>query len=236
MNNYEQFPICLETYNNNNNINNNDEIKWYTIPKLSVHEWFMLISILYINSTVSMGETAFIIYYSIYVISDLNGNVIIGTLGIVILSISFMIGNMTVPKWINSQYEGVGIFIIFSYLKDKYKLIAISLIALIFHMIFLFPHFKSLDIYWIYDITTGFFLGILSMSSEYVILEIQPTKYSGKVSGAKGLIRNWLTAVILLLISIYWDTTHNVFYYALGLCLGISLLFTFSIMYIKNKH
>ena len=94
----------------------------------------------------------------------------------------------------------------------------------------------SLGLYQLFNITCGLPLGVLSMTSEMIILEIQPTTASGKISGAKGLLRNWLKAIALLLVGLFWDITHNSFYYAAGISLLVALLNTFGMMLAKKKH
>ena len=97
----------------------------------------------------------------------------------------------------------------------------------------LYPSSDSYHMYWLFNITSGIPLGLLSMTSEMIILELQPTEAAGKISGAKGLLRNWLKAIALLLVSIFWDISHNSFYYVAGISLILGLLCTFSMIFVK---
>eukprot|EP01084_Bolivina_argentea_P156440 272641_1 len=105
----EQFPICLDRFEESEI---SREYKWYYLPKMSHYEWFMLISIIFINCTVSIIENSFVVYYALYVIKELNGNVIVGTCGFVVLAISFITGNLIVPKWFATESNNI--------LKNKY--------------------------------------------------------------------------------------------------------------------
>eukprot|EP01083_Nonionella_stella_P125459 379478_1 len=158
----EQFPICLH--------NETDNDKWYTLPQLPCHEWFMLIGILLINSTVLTAEW---------------------TSGIAVVSVAFVVGSLIVPRWCVSskELENADIPLI----KNKYFVIIVSLILLIIQFC-LFPGVASVSLYWVnvLNITVGFTSGILAMSLEMIVLEIQPAKFSGKVSGLKGVIGNVL--------------------------------------------
>eukprot|EP01083_Nonionella_stella_P074815 203053_1 len=220
----EQFPICM-------NVNANAgpyENKWYKVPQLSSYEWFMLLCILFINSSVSVGESAFVVYYSLYVVQVLRSNVIVGTCGILILSVAFIIGNLVVPKWINPNEDSKCKLI-----KDKYFVMILCLMVLILHMVYLFPFNRTIPMYCVFDFTCGFAIGVLSMASEIIILEVQPTEDSGKVSGAKGLIRNWLIAVASLIIALWWDREPNSLYFVLAASFGIALLLTLAMVAAK---
>ena len=148
----EQFPICLERfkiYEDNDVLQGNEITKWYSLPKLSCHEWFMLLNILYIGTTVSVGEALFIVYYSVYVIQELHGTVIMGTLGVVVLSIAFMIGNLIVPQWLQSKIVADN-----HILKNKYFIMSICVALLILHQFVLYPMIPSLSMYWLFNFTT----------------------------------------------------------------------------------
>eukprot|EP01083_Nonionella_stella_P040245 109344_1 len=214
-----QFPICLNTTGTKD--------KWYKLPQISAYEWFMLLSMMLINSTVSIGETAFVIYYTLHVVEELHGNVLIGTCGIVVIAVGFILGNLIVPKWFNSNAESKTL----SLVRNKYVAVIVSLLILILHTVYLFPFIPSITLYWVLDFTVGLPLGILSMASEMIVLEIQPTKDSGKISGAKGLLRNCMVAVALLIIALYWDRAPNSFYFVVSASFGIVLLLTFAMVF-----
>eukprot|EP01083_Nonionella_stella_P125458 379475_1 len=223
----EQFPICLH--------NETDNDKWYTLPQLPCHEWFMLIGILLINSTVLTAECAFVTYYPLYIVNVLHGNVIIGTSGIAVVSVAFVVGSLIVPRWCVSskELENADIPLI----KNKYFVIIVSLILLIIQFC-LFPGVASVSLYWVnvLNITVGFTSGILAMSLEMIVLEIQPAKFSGKVSGLKGVIGNVLAATTLPIIALFWEQDPNLFYYLIGGIWACALLLTITIIGADRKN
>eukprot|EP01083_Nonionella_stella_P139812 427287_1 len=205
--------------------------KWYTLPQLSGYEWFMLISIILINSTVSIGENAFVIYYSLYVVEELHSNVIIGTCGVVVMAVGFMIGNLVVPLWFKSSTDSKEEAPL---IRNKYFVVVVCLMVLLLHTTYLFPFHASISLYWFLDFTVGLPLGILSMSTEIIVLEIQPAKDSGKISGAKGFIRNVMIAITLFIIAMFWDQDPNAFYFVVAASFGVALLLTVAMVSAKQ--
>eukprot|EP01084_Bolivina_argentea_P065601 119561_1 len=115
-------------------------------------------------------------------------------------------------------------------------IIIICFIISIFMLAILYPFIRSLTLYWFYDILLGFIQGILSMSAETVLLIIQPTQYSGKVNGAKGLIRNWSQAFGALFISLYWDNSKNVLYFTLFWSMICGLILTLLMIRLNARY
>ena len=231
----EQFPICLERLRINNSVAASDpeisadEIKWYTLPKLSGYEWFMILNILYINTTPIIAEICWVVYFAIHVVEDLDGNIIVGTSQLMVVAITFISGNLLINKWCSSNLvSNESIF------KNKYLIMSIALISLISLGMVFFPFIPSINMYWLFNFISGLSLGILSMTSELILLEIQPTKESGKISGAKGLLRNWLKAIALLLVSIFWEYSHNSFFYVAGCSCIMGLLCTSGMIIAKK--
>eukprot|EP01083_Nonionella_stella_P030720 84194_1 len=198
--------------------------KWYKMPRMSGYEWFMLSSIVLINSTVAIFESVVVIYYPLYVVQQLNANVIIGTCGVVVISAGFGIGNLIVPRF---DWNGQ------SLIRNTYFVMGLCLVAMQLHMLYLFPVLRSVSLYWIYDFTVGLLLGVMSMTSETILLEIQPTKDSGKISGAKGFIRNLVTAIASAVVTFFWNATPNSMYYVMAASFGIALLLTLTMSIAK---
>ena len=221
----EQFPICLfhervTRDTDNNNEVHRDNLKWYQIPNLTKLDVFNLFCIICIGSTVSLGENGFLLFYTSYIIHDLNGNVINGTLGVLVLCIGFVIGNLIIPPIL----ERLNI-------KRVKPILWITISCLIFLFImigFVYPTLNTLNFHWFLDGLTGIPLGMLSMSSETILLIIQPTKYSGKINGAKGMFSNWIQALSGLIIALFWNIGHKALFYivSIGFIFGLFVAFT----------
>lgn len=216
----EQFPICLEEREQRE-----IKLKWYEIPTLSPSHWIMLLSILYIVCTIGFCENCFMLYYALYVVSDLNGTVYEGTFGIVVMSAAFIIGNLSIPI-LFQRYN-------IKKIPHILGIIVINICILILVM-YLYSTIRSLTFFWINDVLLGFPFGFLSMSAETVILMVQPTKYSGKVSGAKGLITNWLQALGAFVIAVWWQTMHIGLFYTI-IVSWIAGLFAASLILYTHK-
>ena len=74
------------------------------------------------------------------------------------------------------------------------------------------------------------------MTSETVLLIVQPLKYSGKVNGAKGLIRNWLQALTAGVITLYWGTSKNSLYFTIFWSMIFGLFVTFGMIYMCSYY
>eukprot|EP01084_Bolivina_argentea_P194065 332934_1 len=215
--NDQQFPICLQHQNQLKH-----ELKWYKLPKLSISHWIMLICIIYINVTIALTENSFMLFYALYVIQEFNGTVYEGTFGIVLISISFALGNLFVPLW----FERFNI----KNIKTILWIIIITLCVLI-TVVYLYSYIQSLTYFWFNHVIFGILFGILSMSSETVVLIIQPPKYAGKINGAKGLFRNWMEAITALIIVICWNYTHNALFYTIIISWIIALFASFIMLF-----
>ena len=90
------------------------------------------------------------------------------------ISFFVMVGHIIAPIYFDNKY--------------KYWSLLVSIISMIFHLFYLYPTITSIDTYWILHITMGLSLGLVSMISEMIQIEIQPKEDSGKINGAKGLI------------------------------------------------
>ena len=212
----DQFPICLQ------NNDDNSSISWYKIykiPGLNGLEWFNLFCNIIIGSTVSLGENAYILFYTKYIINDLNGSVINGMMGIFVVCLGFSIGNLLIPPTLE-KFK----------IKTVRYILWISSICLAYLVVmlgFVYPRLEQLDLHWILDILTGIPLGMLSMSSEIILLLLQPTKYSGKVNGIKGLFTNWVQAMTGFIIALCWKLNHKALFYIISLGFGFGLMIAF---------
>eukprot|EP01084_Bolivina_argentea_P146451 256415_1 len=147
--------------------------------------------------------------------NNLHGTVYEGTFGIVLQSFFGIIGNLLVPVW----FEKCAI----QKISTISYIICITLICLI-TMMMLNVLFPFLMFYWFNNITIGFALGILSMSAETIVLLIQPTVYSGKISGAKGLFRNWLQGITAVCIAIWWEFQYNSLWYIIIISFSVGVV------------
>ncbi len=184
----DQFPICLQMKKGSVPIETADA--WYSLPQMTKYEWFMLLSILFINSTVSVSEQSFAVFYSLFIIQDMGGNVLIASIGMCLTTLSFIVGNIIVPFWFKSQTNSNSNRRFTQLLKNKY-VVLILCIQLLIVLLFLLSRTKSWRICLLLNSTLGVPLGIFCMLSETILLEIQPTRHSGRINGMKGLLRNW---------------------------------------------
>ena len=119
-------------------------------------------------------------------------------------------------------------------MADKYLLLILSYSVAIFHCLYLFIYIDSLGIYYFVDLTFGLSNGAILMLSEAIILEVQPTKYSGKVNGLKGLMQNWGAGVAAAVATIYWADNRYAFYYVIAVAFGIGLISTVIIVCVQK--
>ena len=80
-----------------------------------------------------------------------------------------------------------------------------------------YPLTNDLNVYWVYSVVTGFISGILSMTMEIIILELQPKEYTGRINGIKGFTRFFVTANGVLIAGLLWNITYDSMFYTQGL-------------------
>ena len=164
--------------------------------------------------------------------SNFHSTVIIGASQIVVVCVSFSIGNLVIPSALTSNW--------FNIKNNKYLVILFCSTILIFMFGIAYPLTNDVDIFWVYAIITGFISGILSMTLEIIVLELQPKEYTGRINGIKGFIRFFVTANGVLIAGLLWDITYNSMFYtqAGAHCIGlIVVLFMLSVqMYQRNLN
>ena len=214
----ERFPIDLER------ANTDDELQWYQVPEMTKWEAFMVVMALVTNFPVSVGDWCIILFYAEFVEDILNGTLIDGTCGLLVMALGVIIANLAVPLWLT--FANQLNFWALKWIGNKYLLLIISYSVAIFHCLYLFIYIKSLAVYWVLDFTFGLSNGAVLMLSEAILLEVQPTKYSGKINGLKGLMKNWGAGVGAAVAAVYWTQTRYAFYYVIAAAFGIGLIST----------
>ena len=218
MENDERFPIDLAR------ANTEDELKWYQVPEMTKWDGFIVFMALMTEVPIAICDWCSVIFYAEFVEDKLNGTLIDGTCGIAVMAVGVIIANLAVPPWLTfaNQIE----FWAFKWMADKYLLLIISYSVAIFHCLYLFIYMESLAVYWVLDFTFGLSNGAVLMLSEAIILEVQPTKYSGKVNGLKGLMKNWGAGVGSGVAVLYWEQTRYAVFYVIAVSFGIGLIST----------
>ena len=194
-----------------------DQLKWYQFPRLSCIEWWLLLLILCINGTVMTVITNVVIFYSAYLIVNLDQNVLIANMHVLLIATTFTFFNFS-TQILMSKPKGKKI--------NKFSFLIFLFLILSLELIFLYPIFqKPILLFWIYDIITGCISGAIFITTEIVILEVQPTVVAGKVSGIKAFIGTIIAGIDLFLVAILWNITkQSVFYVSAGLMIICAIL------------
>ena len=167
--------------------------------------WILLLSIMLQHAMVLCVDALWILYYNVYIVDKFHSSIIIGASQIVVVCIFFAGGNLLIPHVLTANYCQI---------KDnKYLVILFCSILLIGMFGVAYPLTNDINIYWIYSVITGFVSGILSMTMEIIILELQPKEYTGRINGIKGFTRFFVTANGVLIAGLLWNVTYDSMFY-----------------------
>ena len=78
--------------------------------------------------------------------------------------------------------------------------------------------------FWIYGACYGFSWGLLTMSQELIVIEMQPKNCAGRVNGIKGFIRSVCKATLVVAVGLLWDYSYNWLWYIQTISLDIALV------------
>jgi len=167
--------------------------------------WILLICILLQHAMVLCVDALWILYYNVYIVDKFHSSIIIGASQIVVVCLCFAAGNLVIPHVLTANYCRIR--------DNKYLVILCCSLSLIGMFGVAYPMTNDLDVYWVYSVITGFVSGILSMTMEIIILELQPKEYTGRINGVKGFLRFFVTANGVLIAGLLWNVTYDSMFY-----------------------
>ena len=175
--------------------------------ELELYDIIILLNCILINDITWAIEAIVIFYYVLFMIYRYNTSIIYCTLMLLQFTIIYGIINVLMPRLIKRVIPSyIWIIIVCSFILSGFAILCSM-------------QFNILENYWYYNVFAGLLFGIISILSEMCILELQPTKHIGKITGIKGLAKYFLRSITILLIGLFWTGP-----YYKALWYGISIL------------
>eukprot|EP01084_Bolivina_argentea_P245134 410495_1 len=208
---HKDMNMCTNEINKDNMfpiyLSQNKQITSKTI-NLTRYEWiFLTLSIL--NSLwIPSVEIILGMYYCLYVIMHVkHGNMIHGSVQLLLMAIGSIIGKVTGPKLINISNSNK---VIIEYMT----LLLTSMLTGL--MMLLYPITTDISMWYLYTFICGIFFGLFSMVTQVLILKFQPKTHTGYVNGICMFLKSISKAVGLLVIGVYWSKNENVMFYTIS--------------------
>ena len=201
----ERFSVVVNDSSNRQKLSTS----YFGMRSMTWTHWILLISIMLQHAMVLCVDALWILYYNVYIVDKFHSSIVIGASQIVVVCIFFAVGNLSIPHILTANYCQIQ--------DNKYLVILFCSILLIGMFGIAYPLTNDLNVYWAYSVITGFVSGILSMTMEIIILELQPKEYTGRINGIKGFTRFFVTANGVLIAGLLWNVTYDSMFYTQGL-------------------
>ena len=185
---------------------------WYNLPS---YDLWMLLNAIIMNNAAWAIEAIVIFYYVLFMVNRYDTDIVYSTFMLVELTVIYGVTNLLVPRMINR-------------ILPKYVwIITITSGLLLLVCILCVMERNLLVYYWVYDIFIAVLFGVISISSEMCILELQPKQHTGKVTGLKGCIKYIFRGSSTGLVGLFWlqETNYSSLWYGVGiLCCIVFIL------------
>ena len=193
------IPICLEKADKKSKGGaSEDEMSWRALLGSLSRRQLTILALAVVQNTVCWAvELTMVFFFAAFILARFAVPLWHSALMLAMMTASFGVTNIALPKLVERIIPN---FVV---------LIAASSALLCAVFVVLARHANDVVVYWLLAPLWGALFGVASIASEMAILEAQPKKHSGKVSGAKSALEQLCRAVAVLVVGVCWDDEYG---------------------------